>query len=235
MTIKEIQDINVIMPLHNEIFGKEFPITSYYKKSKTNKLYIFVYEENSKLFGYSIIVDQEQDRNLYAWYGGVLPEFQGRGINSIFLDYLIELARKKDYLSVTLATTNIRPHMIRLATKFGFDIYDLKKRESGEGNKIYFRYKILPAHEENIPLSADGRKLKPVEIEEKLVRAYKSNCTSIVFDVHKNMKVLIYAIRYCNSFSKRPHILINMNGEKATEMLNATISQYKGEIEIRNN
>ena len=43
MIIKEIQDINTIIPLHAEIFGKAFPIPSYYKKCKTNKLYIFVY------------------------------------------------------------------------------------------------------------------------------------------------------------------------------------------------
>ena len=108
MIIKEIQDINVILPLHYEIFGKEFPISSYYKKSKTNKLYIFVYEEDSNLIGYSIIVDQAEEKNLYAWYGGVLPEFQGNGITSVFFDRLIKLAREKEYISITLASSNVK-------------------------------------------------------------------------------------------------------------------------------
>ena len=95
MIIKEIQDINIIIPLHVEIFGKAFPISSYYKKCKTNKLYIFVYEEDSDLIGYSIIVDQNQEKNMYAWYGGVLPKFQGKGITQIFFENLIELAREK--------------------------------------------------------------------------------------------------------------------------------------------
>ena len=64
MKIKEIQDINIIIPLHLEIFGKDFPIASYFKKSKTNKLYIFVYEEHLNLIGYSIIVDQNQEKNM---------------------------------------------------------------------------------------------------------------------------------------------------------------------------
>lgn len=232
MIIKEIYDINAIIPLHNEIFGKAFPISSYYKKCKTNKLYIFVYEDNSDWLGYSIIVEQKKEKNMYAWYGGVLPGFQGKGITRIFLENLIDLARKKGYLSVTLASTNIRPHMLRLAIKMGFDIYDLKKRTDGEGNKIYFRYKLFPAHTEVISLDEDGRKIKPVEVEEKLVRAYKSNSVSIKFDYNENLDVLIYALRYCNSFSKRPKILIEMEGDIKSSEITKAIQEYQGEVEI---
>ena len=174
MIIKEIHDINVILPIHYEIFGKEFPISSYYKKSKTNMLYIFVYEEDSKLIGYSIIVDQDEKKNLYAWYGGVLPKYQGRGITQIFFDKLINFAKEKEYDSVTLATSNIRPHMLSLAIKMGFDIVDLKKRETGEGNKIYFEYKILPETTEEISLKENEKYISFVQIEEKLVSAYKN-------------------------------------------------------------
>lgn len=233
MTIKEIQNINDILSLHYEIFGKDFPIASYYKKCNTNKLYIFVYEENSKLHGYSIIVDQSDEKNLYAWYGGVLPEFQGKGITQYFLDNLIELAREKRYLSVTLASTNIRPHMLRLAIKMGFDIDDLKKRDYGEGNKIYFKYKIFPPHTENISLNENGRLIKPVEIEEKLVRAYKANSTLIKFYYNDNIETLIYAIKYCNSFSKNPKILIVIEDNKnLPESIEEVIQQYQGIVEI---
>lgn len=232
MIIKEIKDINVIIPLHEEIFGKAFPISSYYKKCKTNKLYIYVYEYNSSLIGYSIIVDQNDEKNMYAWYGGVLPKFQGKGITQTFFDNLIAVARKKDYSSVTLASSNIRPHMLRLAIKMGFDIYDLKKREDGEGNKIYFRYKLFPPHHEIIPLTENGRMIKPVEIEEKLVRAYKSNSISIKFVYNGNIDTLIYALMYCNSFSKRPKILIEAEGDIKVFELNKAIKQYQGDVEI---
>ncbi len=232
MIIKEIQDINIIIPLHVEIFGKAFPISSYYKKCKTNKLYIFVYEEDSDLIGYSIIVDQNQEKNMYAWYGGVLPKFQGKGITQIFFENLIELAREKDYLSVTVASSNIRPHMLILAIKMGFDIYELKKREGGEGNKIYFKYKLFPQHTEIILLEENGRRLKPVEIEEKLVRAYKSNSTSIKFDYTGNSNALIYALKYCNSFSRRPTILIETDREIQVSELSKAIQQYQGDVEI---
>ena len=232
MVIKEIYDINAIIPLHEEIFGKTFPISSYYKKCKTNKLYIFVYEEDS-LIGYSIIVDQKEEQNMYAWYGGVIPKFQGKGITQIFLENLIEFAREKKYNSVTLASTNIRPHMLRLAIKMGFDIDDLKIRDYGEGNKIYFRYKIFSPKEEKIALVKDGRMLKPVEIEAKLVKAFKSNSVVIRFDYNKNTDALIYAINYCNSFSRRPKLLIDIQDDRTIEQeLEEVINEYGGEIQI---
>ena len=232
MIIKEIQDIKTIIPLHEEIFGKTFPISSYYKKCKTNKLYIFVYEENLELIGYSIIVDQNQEKNMYAWYGGVLPKFQGKGITRNFFENLIELAKQKDYLSVTVASSNIRPHMLTLAIKMGFDIYELKKREVGEGNKIYFKYKLFPQHTEIILLEENERHLKPVEIEEKLVRAYKSNSTSIKFDYTGNSDTLVYALKYCSSFSKRPKILIETDRDIQVSELNEAIRRYQGDVEI---
>lgn len=232
MIIKEFQDINIIIPLHEEIFGKPFPISSYYKKCRTNKLYIFAYEEDLNLIGYSIIVDQNSERNMYAWYGGVLPKFQGKGITRIFFENLIEFAREKKYLSVTVASSNIRPHMLILAIKIGFDIYDLKKRETGEGNKIYFKYNILPPRTEGISLEYDGKEIKPVEIEEKLVRAYKNNSTLIKINYTVNIDTLIYAIKYCNSFSKRPQILINTYEEVQIPELNEIIKQYRGEVKI---
>ena len=66
---------------------------------------------------YSIIVEQANLKNLYAWYGGVLPEAQGNGITDNFFDKLIDLAREKEYKSVTLASYNTRPHMLRFAIK----------------------------------------------------------------------------------------------------------------------
>ena len=235
MIIKEIHDINVILPIHYEIFGKEFPISSYYKKSKTNMLYIFVYEEDSKLIGYSIIVDQDEKKNLYAWYGGVLPKYQGRGITQIFFDKLINFAKEKEYDSVTLATSNIRPHMLSLAIKMGFDIVDLKKRETGEGNKIYFEYKILPETTEEISLKENEKDISFVQIEEKLVSAYKNNCVLLKINCNDNLEALIYAVKYCNSFIRKPKIQINLQDSPiVSSKINEIIEEYKGEIEINN-
>lgn len=233
MIIKEIHDINIILPIHKEIFGKEFPISSYYKKSKTNNLYIFIYEENNKLIGYSIIVDQSVEKNLYAWYGGVLPEFQGRGITQHFFDELIKFAKEKKYVSITLATSNIRPHMITLAVKLGFDIFDLKKREYGEGNKIYFKYKIMPPYVEEISFEEHEQQLTLVQIEEKIVRAYKNNCGLLKINCNNNLEALKYTVKYCNSFVRKPKILINLqNFSNIYYDVNKIIEKYDGKVEV---
>lgn len=236
MIIKEIHDINIILSLHNEIFGKEFPLTSYYKKYKMNNLYIFVYEEESQLIGYSIIVDQENEKNLYAWYGGVLPEYQGNAITQKFFDRLIKLAIDKEYLSVTLATSNIRPHMLRLAIKMGFDIVDLKKREYGEGNKIYFKYKILPPYVDVISLKkSDNSSMNLVQIEEKLVRAYKDNFTVLKINCIEDILALKYIVKYCNGFWRKPKFLINLQDTPYEySEIGKILEEYKGNVEIIN-
>ena len=89
MKVKEIEDVNSVIQLHEKIFNKPFPLQSYYKKNSIYKVDIYVYEENSNLLGYSIVVDQEKEKNFYAWYGGVLPKFQGRGITEKFFKVLI--------------------------------------------------------------------------------------------------------------------------------------------------
>ena len=235
MIIKEIHDINIIIPLHKRIFGKEFPVSSYYKKRKINNIYIFIYEEDDEMIGYSIIVDQSEEKNLYAWYGGVLPEFQGRGVTQNFFNRLINFAEEKEYLSITLATSNVRPHMLELAIKMGFDIVDLKKREYGEGNKIYFKYRIKPPYIEEISFEEHDQIITLVQIEEKLVRAYKNNCTLLKINCNENLEALRYTVRYCNSFIRKPKILLNLQNSLNTySKVKEIIKGYNGEIELIN-
>lgn len=56
MKVELIKEISVILPLHKQIFGKEFPMTSYVKKGKNNKFYMFIYKLEELIVGYSIIV-----------------------------------------------------------------------------------------------------------------------------------------------------------------------------------
>lgn len=66
----------------------------------------------------------------------------------------------------------------------------------------------------------------------KYVRAYKSNSTSIKFDYTGNSDALIYALKYCNSFSKRPKILIEADRDIQASELSKAIQQYEGDVEI---
>lgn len=225
MIIQQIYDLNSVLGLHREIFGKDFPIASYKKKSQQNKLLIFIYKQREQLIGYSIIVIQKEINNLYAWYGGVLPKYQGKGLNKQFLEYLIDYARNEKYESITLASSNMRPHMLRLAIKLGFDIDDIKKRNYGDGNKIYFKFKILTESSRKISLRASEENATYfANLERTAVEVMKSNCTRVeIEDVNENG--LKYLLNYFNSFNKYPEITVFLNPDGSS-----IISNYKGKI-----
>lgn len=224
MIIREISDIEKIAPLHELVFGKEFPYESFYKKKSQYPVYIYAYFDGDFITGYSIIIDQKEDKNLYAWYGGLLPEYQGNGVTIDFFDIMIKRAKDMNYQSVTLATTNCRPHMLRLAIKYGFDIYDMKKRDYGEGNKIYFKYLILPESSIDIDIYPNLTRIKEVEVEKILVQAYKNNCQKIRItniQSENDYKIVEYCIRYCNSFIHKPIIETDCEDKRIQSMLRA--------------
>ena len=228
MKIRKIKDLNSILPLHSEIFGKDFPMKSYEKKRKQSELLIFVYEEGQQLIGYSIIVVQKEINNLYAWYGGVLPKYQGKGLNKQFLEFLIEYARINSYDSVTLASSNMRPHMLRLAIKLGFDIYDIKKRDFGDGDKIYFKFKILPEHLQKLSFKTEREDATYfANLERIAVEMMKTNCSKIVIEDINEMG-LEYLLKYFNSFSKYPKVTVSINC--TDDFIKEINDIYKGEI-----
>ncbi len=214
MQIIELDSIEPITQIHEQVFGTPFPYENYKKKAMSHRLYTYAYYENKILVGYSIVIDQAEEKNLYAWYGGLLAEYQGYGTTIKFFDIMVEKAQKLHYSSISLATTNCRPNMLRLAIKYGFDIYDIKKRDFGEGNKIYFKYFLHPTCIITISLiNDDSSKLKIPELEKLLVSAYKHNCTKIVFNnilEESDIKAVIFAKRYCKKFL-RP-IFFELNG-----------------------
>lgn len=205
--VDNVEKIHVcgIAKLHEAIFGKPFPDESYEKKFKEHNIYVFGYFEDEVLVGYTLVVDQQQDENLYAWYGGILPQYQAHGITAQMLDILVEKAKEFGYKSISLATTNCRPNMLRLAIKFGFDIVDIKKRDYGEGNKIYFKYYIKPESQLEIDFS-DDRYNCPAYLESVLIGALKNNCVLIRFiDVKdENIQAVHYVMNYCKKFIHVP-------------------------------
>ena len=232
MNIVQINKIKPVLELHRQITGREFPIESYYKKKLMYDVNIYVYEQDEKYIGYSLVVDKANDKDLYAWYGGVLPQYQGQGITSSFLDKLISLAIEGGYNSVTLATSNVRPHMLRLAIKKGFDIVDLKKRDYGDGNKIYLSYKIQTPTEDLINLS----KIFLRDMESFIVRCYKSNCTILTVEctnIQEDLNKLQYLIIYYNSLARLPYLEVKVLNSDNADECERLMKMYKGVYAIK--
>ena len=121
----------------------------------------------------------------------------------------------------------MRPHMLRLAIKLGFDIDDIKKRTTGDGNKIYFKYRIFPDNIQRISLkNVEENAIYFANLERKAVEIFKSNCTKLeIVDV--NELGLKYFLRYLNSFTRQPEIVIKTALNRKIEEI---IREYKGKI-----
>lgn len=197
MEIREMKDISEMLELHKKIFGQEFLVEGYLKKKKKYTIQKYFLEISKQNVGYFILVDQQEEKNIYIWYLGILPEYQGKGLGSKVINKAIEIASKKRYKTVTVATTNLRPNMIKLLLKNRFDIYDLKKRKENEGNKIYFKYEILPARKIKLDIS----NMSLVDIERKLIREIKNNVIEInVKNIQNDSEKREYIKSYCENF-----------------------------------
>ncbi len=207
MKIVEISSIEAIVPLHEQIFEVAFPYESYEKKCRESKVLIYAYYDQENMIGYSLIVVQEEKKNLYAWYGGTIPSYQEKGITKEFFQILIQKAQELHMESVTLATTNIRPNMIAFAVNYGFDIVDIKKRDSGEGNKIYFQYWIYPESTFTISLYDENQtRITIPKLQSLLIYAYKHNCVTIFFENivdEEDQKMIMWAKQFTRHFIRK--------------------------------
>lgn len=227
MNIEQINDIEQILELHYKIFGEKFIMSGYEKKKQQYKLYMYLFKDESIPIGYGVIVDKSEEKTLYVWYAGVIPEYQGKGLVSIFFQKTINLATEKSYAKVTTATTNLRPNMMKLLIKNNFDIFDIKKREEHEGNKIYFKYDILPP----TTMEIIDKNNELVEIERALVRNLKNNCQTIKMDSTR-LKTVEYVIKYCNNFYRKPMIILIKNEMVITNIKNLE-KIYLGKIKMQ--
>lgn len=200
-------DLRDVTRLHQEIFGEDFPYESYREKLRLHNVYIYVCYEGESAIGYSLLIDQHEEKDLYAWYSGLLPAYQGDGLNVQFFDVMVEKARELGYQSLSFATMNDCPNMLRFAIEYGFDIVDVKKCNAGEGNIIYLKFFIHePIEELEIVLNHNGRKTPLADIERMLVRAYKSNCKKIhlsnICD-DEDITTIKYVIAYCKKLMRK--------------------------------
>ncbi|MDO5557513.1 MAG: hypothetical protein Q4G05_04655 [Clostridia bacterium] len=209
MEIKRVNDINLILTVHKEIFQIDFDIQNYQKRAQQYPIYIFIYMKKKKIIGYSLIIDEQEDKNLYFWYGGVVQSEQGKGITNRIFDIAISMAKSKAYKSITVATLNKRTHMLKFAIKKGFNIFKVKKRsENNDINKIYFKYNLPMEGKKNYKIDVSSKNMG--ELENEIIDILKSNnCKKLIIkNAKKNIHLLIYILEYCNTFIDIPQVCV---------------------------
>lgn len=252
MLIKKVENIDLIQKVHEQIYLNSFPIKNFEsKREKGYQLLNYEFWENDKIVGYCIVIDKIKEKNLHAWVGGIIPEFQARGYFSKFYDWLIEYGENKKYKNITGNTDNYKFNILRMMIKKGFYIYSTNKGDYGDGIKIYLQYDIYEkrsirlsltpkcnlncffCHHEGIQSSNEKRMSIP-EIERLLSQARRLCINEITLTGGEpllELDKIIFILKYCGSWDKPPVIKIVTNGVLLTKEIIEKL-KYKGSLLI---
>lgn len=252
MIIKKVENLDLIVEVHNKIYLNLFPMESLKaKKEKKYNLINYEFWLDNTIIGYCIILDKEKEKTLHAWVGGILPAYQGNGFFSKFYDWLIEEGKRKKYKHITGNTDNYKFNIIRMMIKKGFYILSTGKGNYGDGVKIYLRYDIYEERKIRLSLTPNcnlncffchhegienekSNKLTIPEIERILSQARRLLISEITLtggEPTLEIEKIIFILKYCSAWDKPPIIKIVTNGillnEEIIEKLN-----YKGKLKI---
>ena len=187
---------------------------------------------------------------MHAWVGGILPSSQGKGYFSEFYDWLITFAEVNGYKSITGNTDNYKSNIIRMMLKKGFYITTVKEGQYGDGIKICMKYDIYPPRSLRISLTTacnlkcffchhegiveENSQITIPEIERILTQARRLRVNEITLTGGEPTVVfekMLFVLKYCGSWDRKPHIKIVTNGSLWTpEMINEL--NYKGKLTV---
>lgn len=252
MFIVETEDIDIIENIHKKIYLEKFPIDSMMSKEKRGyKLLKYIIEDQNKLVGYCIVINKKEEKNLHAWVGGVLPQYQGKGYFSEFYDWLIKKGENLEYLTITGNTDNFKHNMIRMMIKKGFYIVAVSETNYGDGIKINMKYEIHEGRTLRIILTTkcnyncffchhegiaeqSTEDLSIPSLERILVQARRMCVKEITLTGGEPTMLfdrIQYTLKYCNSWDNKPHIKIVTNGSLLTTKMIGKLN-YKGKLTI---
>lgn len=75
--------------------------------------------------------------------------------------------------------------------------------------------------------------MKIVDIERQLVELYKKNTNILVLTDIDEISNLMYVVKYCNSFMRKPKLIITKEEKSFKSSILRTLKEYKGKIEFK--
>lgn len=121
-----IQDIDSILQLEKQLFTSQWKEEDFIYEIETNPFsYLYVLIEEEMIIGYAgLWISYEQAEITTI---GIKKEYQGKGYASQLMDYLIELAKKKDCETISLEVRISNKKAIKLYEKYGFIYASIRK------------------------------------------------------------------------------------------------------------
>lgn len=121
-----IQDIDSILQLEKQLFTSQWKEEDFIYEIETNPFsYLYVLIKEEMIIGYAgLWISYEQAEITTI---GIKKEYQGKGYASQLMDYLIELAKKKDCETISLEVRISNKKAIKLYEKYGFTYESIRK------------------------------------------------------------------------------------------------------------
>lgn len=117
--------------LHDSIFMGQASSTISTELNKKSRFFIILAVEKSEVVGYKIGYEDRTER-FYSWFGGVNPEFRGRGIASELMRRQHVWCQEQGYTVIRTQTKNKWRYMLILNLRHGFDVIGTFTDEKGE-------------------------------------------------------------------------------------------------------
>ena len=123
-------------------FNKNYFLEKKFKKKLEGKdaLILVAYSKNEPV-GYIVLYDKGE-KNLYAWMGGVLPNYRKKGAWKGLMKEAEKIALEKGYKRISAKSKNKFKPMLIYLLKNGYSIVDFSKATKDKENEIFFE-KIL--------------------------------------------------------------------------------------------
>ena len=126
---------------------------------------------NNNLVGFDVWYKNPEDKQVWLWLHGVVPEYRKRGIGRKIMRYCLTDLELLGYNKVTLITYNGFPEMIRLCRRMGFVKIKKDTQDNwGKNNTCsYYYQKTL------VPAIKDGQLKIEQIIEDKKTKSNKQS------------------------------------------------------------
>lgn len=122
-------------------FDLPFEIDEYQIRLKKNHL-ILTASLHNKTIGFKIGYDRFDDGSFYSWMGGVLLDYQKKGIAKMLADYQEKWAKENGYTSIRLKTRKKYKAMVAFSLKRGFVITNEVPKAPEEESRIWMEKQI---------------------------------------------------------------------------------------------
>ncbi len=122
-SLEEILDVRTEFDL---AFDKAYFENRYKDKEKL----LLIAEQETINVGFIVAYDRDDDRSLYCWMAGVIPQYRSQGAFGLLMKFMDKWAKEKGYNKIKIKTHNNFRQMLMYLVKNGFNFTLIEPAEN---------------------------------------------------------------------------------------------------------